>query len=169
MTIMSYQGSFLPPGQLPSVESIEQDLTSVIWNRLEHQLIGSHSLISGAARDTGNTGYTDVLRPGLLLTKDVASGNGDKFLAWGDDTDFATDLIEGIMLMAQRVTRFGNNQDRWLGYVLLGGNVKINGLIVPGETNAGIVGHAQETNIRTQLKFACRFDDDPFAHKATDS
>ena len=163
MTIMSYQGSFLPPGQLPGIESIEQDLTSVIWNRLELQVIGSHSLISGAARDVGNTNFTDVLRPGLLLTKD-ADG---KFVQWGGVTSFIADTIEGIMLMAQRVTRFGVDQDRWLGYVLLGGCVKAHGIIVPGQTSAGISGHAEETNIRTQLKYAFRFDDDPFSHLAT--
>lgn len=163
MSIMSYQGSFLPPGQLPSIESIEQDLTSVIWNRLELQVIGSHSLISGAARDVGNTGFTDVLRPGLLLTKD-ADG---KFVEWGSVTDFATDTIEGVMLMAQRVTRLGTDQDRFLGYVLLGGCVKADGLIVPGKTAATIVGDAQETNIRTQMKYGFRFDDDPLSHLAT--
>lgn len=163
MSLMSYQGSFLPPGQLPSIESIEQDLTSVIWNRLELQVIGSHSLISGAARDDGNTGFTDVLRPGLLLTKDA---NG-KFVEWGSVTSFVADTIEGIMLMAQRVTRMGVNQDRWLGYVLLGGYIKADGIIIPGETSAGISGHAQETNVRTQLKYACHFDDDPFSHLAT--
>ena len=165
--LMSYQGAFLPPGQLPSIESVEQDLTSVIWNRLELQVIGSHSLISGAARDVGNTGFTDVLRPGLLLTKDVVTGDGDKFIAWGDDTSFAADLIEGIMLMAQKVTRGTANQDRWLGYVLLGGLVKSQGVIVPGETDSGISGHAEETNIRTQMKYGFRFDDDPFSHLAT--
>jgi hypothetical protein len=160
---MSYQGSFLPPGQLPSIESIEQDLTSVIWNRLELQVIGSNALISGAARDAGNTGFTDVLRPGLLLTKD-ADG---KFVEWGSVTSFVADTIEGVMLMAQRVTRLGTNQDRFLGYILLGGCVKVNGLIVPGETAAGIAGNAQETNIRTQMKYAFRFDDDPLSHLAT--
>lgn len=163
MSLMSYQGSFLPPGQLPSIESVEQDLTSVIWGRLDQQVIGSHSLISGAARDTGNTGFTDVLRTGLLLTKDA---NG-KFVQWGSVTSFVADTIEGVLLMAVKMTRMGSNQDRWIGYVLLGGLVKANGLIVPGETAATIVGHAQETNIRTQMKYGFRFDDDPLSHLAT--
>jgi hypothetical protein len=160
---MSFQGSFLPPGQLPSIESIEQDLTSVIWNRLELQVIGSHSLIDGAARDTGNTGFTDVLRPGLLLTKTA----GGKFIQWGAVTSFAADKIQGVLLMSQKMTRMGSNQDRWLGYVLLGGYVKVNGLIVPTSTSAGIAGHAQETNIRTQMKYAFHFDDDPLGHLAS--
>lgn len=163
MSLMSYQGSFLPPGQLPSIESIEQDLTSVIWNRLELQVIGSHSLIDGAARDTGNTGFTDVLRPGLLLTKTA----GGKFIQWGAVTSFVADPIEGVLLMAQKMTRMSSNQDRWVGYVLLGGCVKAQGLIIPGQTSSGIVGQAEETNVRTNMKYAFRFDDDPLSHLAT--
>lgn len=161
--VFTYEGGFMPPGQLPSIESIEQELTSVIWNRLELQVIGPNALISGAARDDGNTNFTDVLRPGLLLTKD-ADG---KFVDWGSVTSFVADTIEGVLLMAVKVTRQGSDQDRYLGYVLLGGCVKNQGLIVPGETNPGIVGHAEETNIRTQMKYACKFDDDPFAHLAS--
>lgn len=158
----SFQGSFLPPGQLASIESIEEDITSVVWNKLDLLLIGSNALMDGSSRDVGNTGYTDVLRPGLLLTKTTAG----KFKPWGTVTSFAADKIQGVLLMSQRMTRFGGNQDKWCGYVLLGGQVKINGIIVPGSTTAGIVGHAQEANIRGQMRYAFRFDDDPMGHLA---
>lgn len=163
MSIMSYDGAFLPPTQLPAIEQIEQDLTSVIWNRLDLQTIGSNALISGAARDAGNTGYTDVLRPGLLLTKDA---NG-KFVEWGSVVDYATDKIQGVLLSALKVTRMGSNQDKYVGYVLLGGHVKVNGIIRPGNTSAGIASDAQETVIRTQMKYGFKFDDDPLSHLAS--
>lgn len=159
----SYQGSFLPPGQMPPIETIEEDFTSVVWNKLNLMVVGSNALISGSARDAGNTGFTEVLRPGLLLTKDAEG----KFMPWGDVTDFATDLIQGVLLIAQRITRFGEDQDRWCGYVLLGGQVKVHGIIVPGQTSAGILGHPQETAIRTQMKNGFRFDDDPLGHLAS--
>jgi hypothetical protein len=162
--INSFQGSFLPPGQLPSIESIEQDITSVIWNRLDIQVIGSNQLISGAARDAGNTGFTDVLRPGLLLTKDA---NG-LFVDFGSVVSLAADLVEGVLLMAQKMTRNGANQDKYLGYILLGGCVKQNGVLVPGAAGANaLTGHTNETFIRTSMKYTMRFDDDPFSHKAT--
>ena len=162
-SLMSYQGSYLPPGQLPSVESIEQDLTSVIWNRLELQVIGSNVLISGASRDVGNTGFTTVLRPGLILTKDTDG----KFLEWGSVTSKAADTIEGILLMALQMQRAGADQDRYVGYVLLGGLVKANGLIVPGNASSGIVGDTDETLIRTNMKYGFRFDDDPLSNLAS--
>lgn len=161
--LYAHQAAFLPPGQLPSVESIEQDLTSVVWNRHELMLIGTNRLISGAARDVGNTGFDEVLRPGLLLTKDA----NDKFVEWGSVTSYAADKIQGILMVAQRVTRGQANQDRFLGYIYLGGPVKEKGIIRPGNTSAGIVGDAQETNIRTQMKYAFRFDDDPLSHLAS--
>ena len=112
---------------------------------------------------TGNTGFTDVLRPGLLLTKNAQG----KFVQWGSVTSFAADKIQGINLMTLKMTRMGSNQDRWVGYVLLGGCIKEDGIIIPGETSAGVTGHAQATNIRTQLKYAFRFDDDPMSHLAS--
>ena len=162
--ITSYQGGFLPPGQLPSIESIEQELTSVIWNRLELALIGSNTLISGAAVDAGNTGYTKVLRTGLLLTKDT---DGD-FVDFGSIGGLGVDKVEGVLLMTTRVDRFGANQDRYLGYVMLGGPVKVNGIIVPGasSTAGNLVGHANEAYIRGTMKLGFQFDDDPLNHNA---
>jgi hypothetical protein len=159
----SYTGNYLQPGQMNPVETVEQDLTSVVWNNPWLQVIGSQRLFDGAARDAGNTGYTDVLRPGLLLTKTAAG----KFIQWGAVVDVDTDKIEGILLSTLAMQREGTNADRWYGYVLLGGYAKVNGIIVPGQTSAGIVGHAKETRIRTLLKNAIKLDDDPFCHLAS--
>jgi hypothetical protein len=159
----SYTGNYLQPGQMNPVETVEQDLTSVVWNNPWLQVIGSQRLFDATARDAGNVGYTDVLRPGLLLTKTA----GGKFIQWGAVTNFATDKIEGILLSTLAMQREGVNADRWYGYVLLGGFAKVNGLIVPGEARAGIVGHAQEARIRTLLKFSVKLDDDPFCNLAT--
>lgn len=161
--IMSYDGMHLVPGQGSPYEVAEQDLTSVIWNNPWLSVIGAQRLFSGTARDAGNTGYTDVLRPGLLLTK-TADG---KFIQWGAVTDFATDKIEGILLSTLKVTVNSVNTDKFFGYVLIGGFAKVKGLIVPGTTRAGIVGHAQEARIRTLLKWSVKLDDDPFCNLAT--
>jgi hypothetical protein len=169
MSLGSYGGDFLVPGMGPTVESIAQDLTEIYWGRLDQMVIGRNATIDGSSRDVGNTGYTDRLRPGLLLTKDVASGDGDKYLPWGSDTDLNTDLIEGVLLWSMKMQANGTDTDRYTGLILIGGNLKSRGIIIPGETAAGISGHAQETNVRTQCKFTFRMEDDPFAHLATDS
>lgn len=158
--LQSYDGAFMMPGQLPSIEAVEQELTSVIWQPLYRCIVGANRAIAGAARDTGNTNFTDVLRPGLLLTKNAA-GN---FVPWGSVEDFETDKIEGVLLISMKMQRVGQNVDRFMGHIMLGGPVKVNGLIVPGQTTAGIVGHAQETWIRQQMVPAFQFDDDPVGH-----
>ncbi len=154
--ISSFDGSFLLPGQLPSVEAIEQDLTSVIWQPLHRAIVGANAMIDGAARDAGNTGFTDVLRPGLLLTKTAAG----KFIQWGAVVSKAVDPIEGVLLLSMKMTRSGTNTDRFMGHILLGGFVKINGLIIPGNADAGIVGDASEELVRSKMLFSFTFDDD---------
>ena len=158
--LMSYDGAFLPPGQLPTIESLEQDLTSVIWQPLHRCVVGANRRIAGAARDSGHTGFTDVLRFGTLLTKNSA-GN---FIQWGGATSLDADLIQGVLLISMKMQRAGTNQDRWMGHIMLGGYVKARGLIVPGTAAPGIVGHARETQIRRSMHPSFVFDDDPVGH-----
>jgi hypothetical protein len=49
------------------------------------------------------------------------------------------------------MTRLNLNQDRWLGFMMVAGFVKADRLLIPGEANLGIVGHAYEHIIRAQL------------------
>lgn len=159
--LMSYDGGFMSPGEMPPLEIVFDELTSVIWGRLELQVINGIAPIVGTARDAGNT-PTDVLRSGLLLTKTAAG----KYTDWGSVVNTATDKIEGILLTTLKMQRVGVNQDRHLGYILVGGLVKANGIIIPGNSTSGIVGDALETAIRQQLHPAFRFDDDPIGHLA---
>ena len=160
MTIMSYDGSFLPSGQLPTVETLEHELTSVTWQPMHRNIVGANRYLLGTTRDTGHTNFTDVLRVGLLLTK---NNDGD-FIQWGGATSLDVDLIEGVLLIAMKMQRAGVNTPRFMGHIMLGGFVKVNGLIVPGSTTAGIVGHAREDQIRRQMHYAFTFDDDPVKH-----
>ena len=158
--LMSYDGSYLPPGQLPPLEVVFDELTSVIWGRLEQQVISAYLPIDGASRDVGNT-PTDVLRSGLILTKNAA---GTRLVPWGTVVSTAVDKIEGVLLTTIKMQRAGVNSDRHMGYVLVGGLVKANGLIIPGNANSGIVGDADEALVRAGMHPVCRFDDDPFGN-----
>lgn len=162
MLIGSYDGSHLMPGELPGIaEVVEQDLTSVIWQPLHRCVVGANRPIDGATRDTGNTVQPNVLRPGLLLSKNPG---GTKFVLWQPGVN----LIEGVLLISQNVTLSGTNADRFMGHIMLGGFVKNLGLIVPGQTNAGIVGNPNEMLIREQMFPAFKFDDDPLGHLVKD-
>lgn len=154
----------MPPGQLSDLLTLEPELTSIIWGRLEQQIIGWNALVGGTARDAGNTGYTTSLRPGLLLGKIKASG---KYAQWNPAATDGTQFIAGVLLHALETQRMGGNQDRFTGYVLFGGNVKTNGLVIAADADAGIVGKDEEFVIRNQMSRAFRFDDDVLGYDIT--
>jgi hypothetical protein len=158
--IMSYDGSWLPAGQTTLEETLEHSLTSVTWNRPHGLVSSANRQIVGTARDAGHTNYTDILRVGLLLTKNA---DGD-FTHWGGVTSLDVDLIEGVLLVAMKMQRQGVNQNRFMGHIMLGGFIKVNGIVIPGTAAAGIVGHAREDQIRRQMHYSFVFDDDPVRH-----
>ena len=160
--LMSYDAEFLVPGQTASVESLEQDLTSVIWQPLHRCVTGANRPILGTATDAGNAPDTDILREGLLLTK---TAEGTRFTTWGSVVDFATDKIEGILLRPMKMKLGGTATNRFMGHIMFRGFAKVDGIIIPGNADAGLVGDAQEANIRAQLKNVIIFDDDPLCHK----
>ena len=141
---------------LPSVHQALETAENVFWwGRFEQEaFIGS--VIDGSARDAGNTGYTDVLRPGLLLGKITASG---KLKEWNPAATDGTQNIYGILGYSQKMSRLGSNADRWLGWVYCWGFAKADRLLVPGVATFGIVGNANEHLIRSQLDKRFTFSD----------
>ena len=162
MSIYSYDGEHLAPGQLPTIETVEQDLTSVIWQPLHRAIVGANRPLLGTTVDAGHA-PDDVLRPGLLLTK---TADGKAFTHWGGVGDKTTDKIEGVLLHAVKMKTGTTSRTRFTGYILLGGFVKVDGIVIPGNASAGLVGDANEAAIRAMVKNVLVFDDDPFAHKA---
>lgn len=161
MTLLQYEGSFLPPGQLPALMTLEPELTSIFWGRLDQLVIGHNVVLDGSTRDAGNTGFTTSLRPGLLLGKISATGKYKQFDPAATD---GSQFVAGVLLHSLFMQRGGANQDRFVGYVLFGGNVKVYGLVIASETTAGIVGKDAEFTIRSQMKHSFRFDDDPVGY-----
>lgn len=106
----------LPPGLTTARETYESEFR---WGS-QYQGVFAGALISGAARDSGNS-PTYELRPGLLLGQITATGlytNYDPTATDGSEVAAAV-LMEGI-----RVQDFeGNNANRFY-VVLVGGPVK---------------------------------------------
>lgn len=159
--LSQYSGSYLPPGMLPEITTLEPELTSIFWGRLEQQVIGHNVVIDGASRDAGNTGYTTSLRPGLLLGKVTSTG---KFKQWNPAATDGTQFIAGVLLHSVFMQRNSADQDRFVGYVMFGGLVKIHGLVIASETTSGIDGKDSEYDIRSQMYHAFKFDDDPIGY-----
>ncbi len=114
--------------------------------------------IDGASRDAGNTGYTDVLRPNLLMGKVTGT---KKFKQWDPSAVDGTQKIAGILVHELKMQFMGANADRFTGTLLVAGGVYARALAQAASATSGIVGTAEEYNIRTQLGRFFQLDDDP--------
>jgi len=142
--LYSYDGAYAVPGVNDAVETYENNF---MWDRQEKALFFP-VLLGGASRDVGNTNYTTILRPGLLLGRVTSTG---KLKEWNPTGTDGSEQLFGILNMALNTQRIGTNQDRFIGQVLVSGTVKPSRLIVPGTAALGIDGTTYEHWIKAQL------------------
>lgn len=140
----SFDGAYMMPGQ--TAERLTWENTFWFGDRALQQWTGV--VLSGAARDTGNTNYTTILRSGLLLGRITAT---NKLVAWTPTATNGSENIFGILDLSVNTQRLGADQDRWLAYVMIGGTVKADRIIIPGNTSMGIANDTLEHVVRTQL------------------
>lgn len=156
---MSSFGGFGLPGYGAAAYTSERE---IIWggDDMHIGILRRNSVISGTARDAGNT-PTTVLRRGLLLGKIAATG---ELAEWNAAATDGTANVAAILNNELRATDFdASNTDRAFG-TLLKAPLIANTLLIQG---AAFVGHADEYLARRQLDAAgCVLDDDPFGYKA---
>lgn len=140
--MFSYEGFNSIPGIQTALETVEN---TFYWDRFEHQ-IWSQGILDGAARDSGNT-VTDVLRPGLLLGKITATGKLKQFDPTATD---GSERLHGILAWAQKMQQASANKDR-LTWIMIGGMVKPDKLLLGGQASFGIAGLTYEHYIRRQM------------------
>jgi len=145
--MFSFLGAYGLPGVQSTLETIENQFW---WGRYEDQF-WTPAVIDKATRDTGNTGYTDVLRPGLILGKKTSTG---KLLQWDPTAVDGTQFACAILDISLRVT----SGDRWYS-VLVVGRLKSDRLLIPGNVDFGISGNANELLLRSQLSPRFLFSD----------
>lgn len=96
------------------------------------------SFVSGAARDAGNT-PTTILRPGLILGQILAS---QLLKEWDPAATDGSEKIFGILAWATDTQFAGSNENKWLSWVLTGGLLKANSILIPGNSSAGLTGNS---------------------------
>lgn len=150
--MLDFQGAYPVPGIQAALETTE----NIVWWGLRHQQIVQGGMISGSSLDSGAS-PTDLLRAGLLLGKKTSDG---KLYQWDPTATDGTEIIYGVLLVDQKAKRDGVALDRWIGPILVGGNVKNTAILVAGNANAGINGDNNEMLVRAQMKNRFIFDDD---------
>lgn len=156
---MSSLGGFGVPGHGALVETSDRE---ILWggDHAKGLVLRKSAIISGAARDAGNS-PTTVLRRGLLLGKVDATGEMEE---WDADASDGTQNIAGILNVELRATDFdANNADRAFG-VVIRAPLLANQLLIQG---TALTSHIDEFLARRQLVAAgCILDDDPFGYLA---
>ncbi len=142
--MITFQGANMVPGLRDVMETVENQF----WvGRYENQ-IWDQGVILASAVDAGNTNGTTALRSGLILGKVTSTG---KLKQWDPTATDGSERIYGILGPMVSMTYGTTTVDRFLGMILVGGQVDPAKLIVPGTTAMGIDGNANEFAIRSQL------------------
>ncbi len=142
--MITFQGANMVPGLRDVMETVENQF----WiGRYENQ-IWDQGVILSSAVDAGNTNGTSALRSGLILGKVTSTG---KLKQWDPTATDGSERIYGILGPMVSMTYGTSTVDRFIGMILVGGQVDPAKLIVPGTTALGIDGNASEFAIRSQL------------------
>lgn len=156
---MTRLGGFGIPGVGTMLSSAERNF---IWggDAGKGHVLYDSAVISGAARDAGNT-PTTVLRPGLLLGKVTSTGELEE---WDPAATDGTEMLAAILDPELRAQDFdANNADRFCR-VVIRAPVKASQLLILG---SALVGHADEYLARRLLDAAgFVFDDDVMGYKS---
>lgn len=149
--MFEYSGAFALPGISADFETYENEFW---WGRWENQIY-TGLVLSGAGRDAGGS-PTTLLRSGLLLGKVTSSGSLKEWNPTGTD---GSERIFGILKLSQNMQIAGVNADRYLGMIMIGGQVKASRILVPGNASLGISADTYEYLIRGQMFGRFMFDD----------
>ncbi len=150
---MSAFGGFATPGFGAAAYTTERE---ILWGSSDLQIgmLKRNSIISGAARDAGNT-PTTLLRRGMLLGKVDSTGELEE---WDADASDGTQNIVAVMDITMKMQDFdGNNTDRAFATLIRAPLIAAQ-LLIQG---SALVGHTDEFLARRQLvAMGCVLDDD---------
>lgn len=167
MPLAPYQGSLLTPGMGTASYSQEHDLSGLIYGSLQNMTLAPYAVIDGSSTDTGNTGFTTVLRIGLVMAINSSTNKWVPFVSGGSN---ATGSPVGVLLELGLNTQYdGANTDRFLATILVMGCVYPTGLCIASTAGYGIdKSTTAHVNVRKGFKYNIRFADD-FPSYTTDA
>jgi hypothetical protein len=152
---MSKMGGWATPG-IGADRTVAE--TEILWgaDQARSAALWTSAVISGAARDAGNT-PTTVLRPGLLMGKVTSSG---EFKEWNPDGTDGSENLWGVLDTELRAQDFdATDQDRVFRLLVARAPLKARKLLIEG---TALVGDTDEYLARRMLaKAGFVLDDDP--------
>lgn len=154
MPLAPYQGSQLIPGMGSPSYSVESDLSGLIYGPPHLCLYVTYAVVSGAARDAGNTGNTTVLRPNLIMAQITATG---KWIQYTPGASDGSEIPRGILTEFGLNTQMdGADTDRFLATIMVKGNINPEVLCLASTATPGI-DKATPSHIDVREAFALNF------------
>lgn len=148
-------GERTPGISIPEATSV----TNAFWwgqQGIDYDWVGE--TIDDSVTDTGNTGNTNILRPGFLLGKKVSD---KKLYKWDPTATDGTQYIFGILYGGLNMNNYaGTATDKVTARVVTWGKVRASNLLIPGNTSVSIIGDAYEYVVRTQMAKRFQFADE---------
>lgn len=159
MPLAPYQGSQLVPGMGAPTYSAEHDLSGLIYGPPHLCVYVTYAVVSGAARDAGNTGNTTVLRPGLVMAQITATG---KWIQYTPGASDGSEIPRGILTEFGLNTQLdGADADRFLATIMVKGNINPEALCLASSATYGIdKSTASHVDVREAFMFNFMFSDD---------
>lgn len=145
------------PGTGTEIRTTEQDLSGMFYGPIQGLILthSADSIIDGASVDAGNTGFTTVLRQGLVMGKVTAT---KKWKPFNNAAVDGTEVARGILLLA---TAIPNGQDIINGSILVSAPcLEPAGLCIAASAAYGLAQSGAGLNVRKHLAFAFKFADD---------
>jgi hypothetical protein len=160
MTLAPYQGQYLLPGMLAEAYTVENDGKAILYggSGLYTPVFVGWAVIVGTARDAGNTGYTTVLRPGLIMAQVTATQKWTPFVSGGSGGE---EVARGILMAYGLSTQLGAaDADKFMATILVGGIVNPEALCLTTSATYGLARTSVGLEVRKHLYTGIRFSDD---------
>jgi hypothetical protein len=134
--------AYIIPGQEATLTNFEDVF---YWGKVNQQVF-ANIIISASAIDSTNS-PTSILRPGLPLGMITASKT---FVAWDPTATDGSQNMAGIII-AEVSTAYAGSTAARVFALLVGGNLKVGNVLLPGNSSRGIAGDWREFAFRRAI------------------
>lgn len=152
---------------VPGSTVVVQTLENILWWGGDPKQVKRWGAVLLSTSTDSASSPTTLLRIGTLMGKILTGASAGKITPWSPTATDGSQLILGPLMVDQNMLNQAQvAADKFFGYCMVGGPVKASGLIIPGQSSAGIAGQALEHLIRTQMSAngAFQFDDGLFGN-----
>ena len=145
----SFHNLDMPPGMTEVRETCDWEVTWGPWEINRAFVIPA--IIDGTSRDTGNA-VPENIRNGMLMGYIKTGPNVDKWRPWDPAATDGSETACAVLLHSVQTQNEQGDTDRWFGWILVKGQIKHERLLINGEAEPGIDGHALESQLRASME-----------------